>query len=130
MDMHDAFGIFEAFFGGKDPFEELLGGGGLDGLLGGGMGGFGGGFTSMTTIGGGFGGGSCSTSSSTRIVNGKRVTRTERVERRADGTVQRTVTEEERGRDGRVTQRVLEGPGQGGGGAFLEDSSRRRGSSR
>merc|ERR1719217_622271 len=125
MDMQDAFGIFEAFFGGKDPFEELFAGGGLDGLMGGGFGGdLGGGFTSMT-IGGGFGGGSCSTSSSTRMVNGKRVTRTERVERRADGTVHRTVTEEERGSDGRVTQRILEGPGQGGGGAYLEDSGRR-----
>lgn len=118
-DMRDAFSVFESFFGGRDPFAEMMGGGGLDELFGGpggfGGGGFGGGgFTTMTStsFGGGFGGGaSCSMSSSTRMVNGKRVTRTERSERQADGSIKRTVTEEERDRNGNVTQRLIEGPG-------------------
>lgn len=130
----DAFGIFEAFFGGKDPFEELFaGGGGLEGLFGGGLGenvtvmSFGGGF------GGGFGGSQSSTSTSTRVVNGKRVKRTERVERRPDGSVQRSVTEEECDRNGNVTQRISHGPGLEGN--ILQDllgtdSGRRRGSDR
>lgn len=128
MDMRDAFGIFESFFGGRDPFAEMMGGGGLDEFFGGRGGGFpgggfgGGGFTTMTTsFGGGFGGGaSCSMSSSTRMVNGKRVTRTERSERQPDGSIRRTVTEEERDGNGNVTQRLIDG--SGGSSGMLEGS--------
>lgn len=127
MDMSDAFGIFESFFGGRDPFAEMMGemmgGGGFEGFLGGGMGG--GGFTTMTMSSGGFGGfgGNCSMSSSTRVVNGKRVTRTERVERQPDGSTKRTVTEEEQDRNGNTTQRILEGPG-GSSDVHIEDDRR------
>lgn len=113
MNMHDAFSVFESFFGGQDPFAEMMAGG------------FGGGGGIQMSFSSGFGGAACSSvSSSTRIVNGRRVTRTERTERQADGSVRRTVTEEERDGRGNVMQRVVEGPG--GSGGFIEDSGQRR----
>eukprot|EP00929_Paragymnodinium_shiwhaense_P077053 TRINITY_DN39660_c0_g1_i1.p1 TRINITY_DN39660_c0_g1~~TRINITY_DN39660_c0_g1_i1.p1 ORF type:complete len:303 (-),score=82.91 TRINITY_DN39660_c0_g1_i1:16-924(-) len=115
MDMDDAFNVFDAFFGGRDPFEELFGAGGgdLQDLLGGGgdLGDLfrgGGGFVSMSSR-GGFGSVSTSTSTSTRVVNGQRVTRVEKVSRRADGTTSRSVKERTQGQDGQVRERVLEG---------------------
>lgn len=130
MDMRDAFSVFESFFGGQDPFAEMMmGGGGLEELLGG-LAGGGGGFTTMTTSfggTGGFGGGACSSmSSSTRMVNGKRVTRTERKERQRDGSMRCTVTEQEQDRHGNVTQRIVGGSG-GSAGSSLEDTGQRRG---
>lgn len=124
-DMQDAFSVFEAFFGGQDPFaafgEDLFGGG-----LGGGFGG--GSFTTMTSSFGGLGGGACSSmSSSTRMVNGKRVTRTERKEQQPDGSMKCTVTEESQDGHGNVTRQIIAGNG-GATSASLQDSeSRRRG---
>jgi len=127
-DMADAFSVFEAFFGGQDPFaafgEDLFGGG-----LGGGFGG--GSFTSMTTSFGGFGGGACSSmSSSTRMVNGKRVKRTERKERQPDGSMKCTVTEESQDGHGNVTRHIIDSS-SGSASASLQDSeSRGRGGRR
>jgi len=122
-DMQDAFSVFEAFFGGQDPFaafgEDLFGGG-----LGGGFGG--GSFTSMTTsFGGGFGGGACSSmSSSTRMVNGKRVTRTERKERQPDGSMKCTVTEESQDGHGNVTRHVVDSNGGSASASHRDSESR------
>jgi len=116
----DPFRIFEQFFGGQDPFADfdrmfadMHGGsrqqgqqqrgsrmGGMS-MFGddffGGMGGGGGGgarfssFSSSSNMGGG--GYSESVSTSTRIVNGKRVTVTEKTVRKPDGTVETTRSE-------------------------------------
>mmetsp|Transcript_27887 Transcript_27887/g.65009 ORF Transcript_27887/g.65009 Transcript_27887/m.65009 type:complete len:128 (+) Transcript_27887:1-384(+) len=66
-----------------------------DDFFGGGFGGGGGGFSSFSSMstGGGGGGVMTSTSTSTRIVNGKRVTVTEKTVRKADGTVETTRSE-------------------------------------
>eukprot|EP00923_Selenidium_pygospionis_P003793 GHVN01006039.1.p1 GENE.GHVN01006039.1~~GHVN01006039.1.p1 ORF type:complete len:351 (+),score=56.18 GHVN01006039.1:125-1177(+) len=111
----DARELFASVFGSSNPFEifERMGSGGSlgrmghsgsmmgeDMLFGGGMGSFGGGgMGSMTSFssssfGGGGGGFSQSVSSSTRYINGKRVTTTERTVRKPDGTCETTVTEE------------------------------------
>jgi len=129
-DMRDAFSVFEAFFGGQDPFAAF-GRGGQDpfsDIFGSGLGG--GGISMMTTsFGGGFGSGTCSSvSSSTRMVNGKRVTRTERTERQPDGSMKRSVTEEEQDRHGNVTRRAVDSS-EGAAGS-LEDSGSRRGGGR
>lgn len=126
----DAFNIFEQFFGGRDPFEEMdrmmaemhgkgagrsgagarraTHGGGQspfgmgsmfdDDFFGGGFGGGGGGggtsFSSFSSSSGGGGGGMMTSSSTvTKIVNGKRVTVTEKTVRNPDGTVQTTRSE-------------------------------------
>jgi len=119
----NAFDIFEQFFGGRDPFADFddffgdrggrrqTGGsrrgpfGGMDPF--GGMGGMGfdddffkqgGGtsfssFSSTSTGGGGGGVVSSSTKTTTKMVNGQRVSVTEKTIRRADGTVETTRTE-------------------------------------
>eukprot|EP00930_Biecheleria_cincta_P052307 TRINITY_DN37568_c0_g1_i1.p1 TRINITY_DN37568_c0_g1~~TRINITY_DN37568_c0_g1_i1.p1 ORF type:complete len:272 (+),score=56.16 TRINITY_DN37568_c0_g1_i1:42-818(+) len=123
----DAFNIFEQFFGGRDPFEEMdrmmaeMHGGGIgrpgaggrrathgggrspfgmgsmfdDDFFGGGFGGGGGNsFSSFSSSSGGGGGGMMtSTSTVTKIVNGKRVTVTEKTVRKPDGTVETTRSE-------------------------------------
>jgi len=118
--MDSAFNVFEQFFNGQDPFadfDDMFGTfaqrGGPDGFggpnsqpfpngdpfagFGGGGGGGAGGFTafssSSSSFGGGGGGVSMSTSSTTKTVNGKRVTVTEKSVRKADGTVETTRSE-------------------------------------
>jgi len=135
---HDPFSVFEQFFGGRDPFEEMFadrsrrhmrtapggfsnffgrdpfGGfsdmGGSDpfggfGDMGGGdpFGGFGdlgaGGapLKSRSSSGGGRGMTSTTTTTTTTTMNGKRVTVTEKVVRKADGTTETTRTESQEG---------------------------------
>jgi len=125
--MGHAFNIFEEFFGGRDPFAEMdkmfaemNRGPGMRGGMGrgGGMGmgsmfdddfftsGFGGGGSSFSSFSsnsmGGGGGMMTSTSTTTRIVNGKRMTVTEKTVRNADGTV--TTTRSESTDDGGAAQ--------------------------
>uniref|UniRef100_A0A0G4HR54 J domain-containing protein n=1 Tax=Chromera velia CCMP2878 TaxID=1169474 RepID=A0A0G4HR54_9ALVE len=177
FDMMDAHRIFEAFFGGRspfdlfrqashgsvsssggssgrrrgsgpggafgfggsafddpffsDPFADMFGGGGLGGMrMGGGsdmmmmMGGGGGGgsssssFSQSFSFGGGMGGMgmgvSSSSSTTTKIINGRKVTRTETTKRHADGRVERSVIEETDDGRGDVQRRQLEGPSRGG----------------
>mmetsp|Transcript_46132 Transcript_46132/g.100209 ORF Transcript_46132/g.100209 Transcript_46132/m.100209 type:complete len:216 (-) Transcript_46132:134-781(-) len=89
----DPFAVFARFFGGRDPFadfDDFFGGSrgqkrdafhmGSDDFFGGSDGGLGGGVFS-------------STSRTTRTVNGKRVTVTEKTVRKADGTTETTHTE-------------------------------------
>mmetsp|Transcript_66031 Transcript_66031/g.157890 ORF Transcript_66031/g.157890 Transcript_66031/m.157890 type:complete len:247 (-) Transcript_66031:186-926(-) len=111
------FDIFESFFGGKDPFamfdEMHFGGRGSRGGGGGGgpfsdpffqqqtsVGGFPGGgatsFSSFSSSGGG-GGMMTSTSTVTKIVNGQRVSVTEKKVMRPDGTVEVTTTTNDAG---------------------------------
>ena len=95
----------------RDPFAEMMGGG------------FGGGgstcFSSCSSFGGGGGGGcSQSTSTSTVVENGVRVTRKETSIRRADGSSSCTVEEERVHPNGQTERRTLTGPQaqRGGGG--------------
>lgn len=141
-DMDDAFNLFQAFFGGRDPFADMGFGGDIFAEMGGGrpgragrssmparghpfggspfgsmfdndpffsagfgdLGGAGGGgvfvSSSSTASHSGRGGGGIvgsSTTTTTRVVNGKRVTVTEKTVRKADGTVETTRTESEGG---------------------------------
>lgn len=103
-----------------DPFEDFFGGSLFNAF-----GNMGGGFTTAFSSGGGggsfmssssssFGGGggiSRSMSTSTRIVNGRRVTVTEEVITHPDGRVERNVTQEEDDGSGRVTRTQLPGGG-------------------
>eukprot|EP00920_Eleutheroschizon_duboscqi_P007004 GHVT01016239.1.p1 GENE.GHVT01016239.1~~GHVT01016239.1.p1 ORF type:complete len:355 (-),score=94.59 GHVT01016239.1:112-1047(-) len=108
-----------ASFGGT-PFASAFGFG--DSM--GGMGGHQMSFSSSSSSSSGGGVGE-SMSSSTRVVNGRAVTRTERTVRHADGRVERTVTETEQDPQGRTTTRHLEGPsaqaGRRGGGHYLRN---------
>jgi len=110
---HDPFSVFEQFFGGRDPFEEMFADrprghrrsapGGFSSFFGsdpfGGFDDFGGGaqFMSTSSTSGGRGFTSTSTSTTSRIVNGKRITVTEKTVRKADGTTETTRTESEGG---------------------------------
>ena len=112
--MHDPFDIFNAFFGGADPFAELFGNSGFGrspfGSMGGmGMGGMGGmmnmqsfgdmgmGGSSMSMMSsssmGGSGGMSKSVSQQTVIRDGKQITRTVTRTTQPDGTVHEDVEE-------------------------------------
>lgn len=128
--MNEAFDIFQQFFGGQDPFADMFedmqfgrGPGGHRGMAS--MfnndffgGGFGGGsdmsFSSFSSssMGGGSGGDvvSSSTMTSTKIVNGQRVTVTEKTVLKADGTVETTRSEST-------------GEGREGGSTALQDDS-------
>mmetsp|Transcript_25263 Transcript_25263/g.64764 ORF Transcript_25263/g.64764 Transcript_25263/m.64764 type:complete len:173 (-) Transcript_25263:143-661(-) len=114
------------FFGGRDPFADFFNddffSGGMGRASSGSFGSFGfGGFggspfndpffsgggggmqsSSFSSGFGGMGGMSSSTSTSTRIVNGQRVTVTEKVVRHADGREERTITEQTQDRNGNV----------------------------
>ncbi|PHJ20936.1 hypothetical protein CSUI_005228 [Cystoisospora suis] len=70
-------------------------------------------FSSSSVVRGGLGGISRSTSTSTRIVNGRRVTVTEEVTTHPDGTVHRTVTQEEDDGSGHVRRVPLTGGSSG-----------------
>lgn len=109
-------------FGGGDPFAGF--GGGFGG------GGFGGGggfssFSSSSSFGGGGGGVSMSTSSTTKVVNGKRVTVTEKTVRKADGTTETTRSEST---DGGPGGSIGEDPFAGAfGGGFFGGGGRQSG---
>ena len=129
--------IFRRFFGGRDPFADFfgdddaspfgsvfgpssfggrVGGRGMfrsmmddDDFFGGGMMG-GGGFSSFSSSSFGGGGGfSQSTSTSTRIENGVRVTRKTTTKTDASGQTTTTVEESRTGPDGRTETRMLQG---------------------
>lgn len=107
------FGMGSMF---DDPFFNNMGGGGGGGSrmsfssnMGGGGGGFSS-FSSFSSNSGGGGGMMTSTTTTTKIVNGKRVTVTEKTVRKPDGTVETTRSESEGG-DG----------GSGGSGGMLQD---------
>ncbi|KAL1510151.1 hypothetical protein AB1Y20_006482 [Prymnesium parvum] len=116
---NDAEEIFKSFFGGADPFESFFRGGfgggfgGADDPFGSVFGG-GGGMKSMfsSSFGGGMGGGfGSSTSISTTVINGVKVTKKTTTTTDANGK-QTTVVEESRtGADGRTetTRKQLEG---------------------
>eukprot|EP00746_Dinoflagellata_sp_MGD_P164598 gnl/MRDRNA2_/MRDRNA2_93310_c0_seq1.p1 gnl/MRDRNA2_/MRDRNA2_93310_c0~~gnl/MRDRNA2_/MRDRNA2_93310_c0_seq1.p1 ORF type:complete len:323 (+),score=52.80 gnl/MRDRNA2_/MRDRNA2_93310_c0_seq1:63-1031(+) len=120
----DPFQIFNQFFGGKDPFAQFFGeesgspGGSVFSSMFGGGGGdfFGGGggsvssFSSFSSMGGGAMG--TSTSTRTSIVNGKRVTVTEKTVHKPDGTVETTRTES----DGSGPPRITTSSSSGGSG--------------
>lgn len=114
----DAFSVFEQFFGGRNPFAEMdrmfeemhrgsRSGSGSgrarssfgafdDPFFSGGFGGGAGGasFSSFSSsMGGGSGGMMTSTTTTTRIVNGQKVTVTEKTVRKPDGTVETTRSE-------------------------------------
>jgi len=141
--------IFEAFFGGQDPFASFFGGrrgggrgGGIssffddDDFFGGGggfsqmssmMSGFGGGgitttssFSSTSSTSSGKGGRSRSVSQTTRIVNGRRITRTETTVTDERGRSSTTVEETESDPNERIEFPDSFGFGsRGGGGKFL-----------
>jgi DnaJ family protein B protein 6 len=121
----DADEIFRNFFGGRDPFTDFFDEGGSRGpsMFGGsfegsffGLGGGGplgvgdmGGFSSSPSsslFGGGF---SQSTSMSTTVENGVRVSRKTTTQTGADGTTTTTVEETRTGPDGRTETKRLEG---------------------
>mmetsp|Transcript_17066 Transcript_17066/g.39844 ORF Transcript_17066/g.39844 Transcript_17066/m.39844 type:complete len:230 (-) Transcript_17066:30-719(-) len=98
------FDMFEQFFGGKDPFamfEEMRTGRGSDpfadpffqGAFSGG--GAGTSFSSFSSSSGGGGGMMTSTSTVTKVVNGKRVTETTRTVRGPDGRVETSTSTSE-----------------------------------
>ena len=107
-DLDDAFRVFEEFFGGRDPFADMLD----DSFF---NRGFQGAHTSSSSSfmsRGGSGSFSMSSSSSSTIRNGKRVTRTEKSVRHADGRVESTIIEETQDlRTGETSRRVIENGG-------------------
>ena len=105
-ELDDAFQIFEEFFGGRDPFADISG----DSFL---SRGFQGAPHSSSFMSRGGSGSFCmSSSSSSTIRNGKRVTRTEKSVRHADGRVESTIVEEtEDLRTGETSRRVVEDGG-------------------
>lgn len=99
--MDDMFG--GGFFG--NPFGGMMGMGGMGGTS----------ISSSFSSNLGGGGYSESTSTSTRIINGKKVTRTEKTVTNPDGTISRTVTEERVDGNGNRTYHQIEGPSNSGG---------------
>jgi len=127
--------------GGRSPFGNMGGMGGMGGLGGmmgdpffanaGGGGCGGGGFSSFSSFSsstGGGGGMMTSTTTSTKIVNGKRVTVTEKTVRKPDGTVETTRSENtsDGAGGGGMVQDDFFGGGFGGGGSFFGGSSHGR----
>jgi len=139
--MSDPFAIFEQFFGGRgfdSMFREMDGFGGTrmstgfgggfgrggdpfaDDFFGGGLGG--GGFSSFSSSSmstGGGGGVSTCKSTTTKVVNGQRITVTETTVRNADGTV--TTTRDESSGDNGASGGMLGGGFGGFGSAFGGD---------
>eukprot|EP00927_Polykrikos_kofoidii_P068370 TRINITY_DN63746_c0_g1_i1.p1 TRINITY_DN63746_c0_g1~~TRINITY_DN63746_c0_g1_i1.p1 ORF type:complete len:244 (+),score=57.29 TRINITY_DN63746_c0_g1_i1:74-805(+) len=138
----DPFSVFNQFFGGRDPFAEMdmmfsnMHGRGSQTRQMGQMGGFfanddffSSGFGNMGGGGGGSGVVSSSTSTTTRIVNGKRVSVTEKTVRKADGTTETTRTESSSDAGGGGQSfgfgGMLEGDFFGGGRSRMNSGNRR-----